>query len=92
MYYLAIEKKSAQGAALWWEAYQEALENVSMRPFAFGLAPENQCVEYELRQVLFKTRYGRTYRGVFTVVHDQVRILRIRGLGQPPLLQDEIAG
>jgi hypothetical protein len=59
-------------------------------PLAYGLAPENEYVDYELRQFFFKTRRGRTYRGVFTVVADEIRVLRIRGPGQALLRRDEI--
>ena len=38
----------------------------------------------------FKTRHGRSYRFVFTRVGDELRILRVRGPGQPPLQADEM--
>ena len=45
-----------------------------------------------LKEALFRTRRGNTYRAVFTIVQDEVRILRVRGPGQPPLQDDEIVG
>ena len=56
----------------------------------YGLAPEDEFTDAKLQQFLFKTRRGRTYRGVFVVVDNEVRILRIRGPGQPPLEADEL--
>ncbi len=85
-----ILRRSPQGAAAWWFAFEHAvaraIENVSL----FALAPENDAVSIELRQVLFKTRQGHTYRFVFTVADNELRILRVRGPGQPPLQSDEI--
>ena len=34
-------------------------------------------------------RAGRTYRALFVVVGDEVRVLRVRGSGQPPLKPEE---
>jgi hypothetical protein len=50
---------------------------------------EGDC-SIPLRQATFRTRHGRTYRAVFTIVGDQVRILRVRGPGRPPLEADEL--
>jgi hypothetical protein len=38
-----------------------------------------------VREVLFGTRKGLTYRIVFTVEDGEVQILRIRGPGQAPV-------
>lgn len=85
-----ISKRSRQGACAWWSAFERATERVIGDCTYFAHAPENDLVSFELRQVLFKTRYGRMYRFVYTVVGDELRILRVRGPGQPPLQPDEI--
>ena len=85
-----ISARSPEGARRWWTALEEAACRVAANPQGYGLAPENDLVSCELRQFLFKTPRGRTYRGVFTVVGTEVRILRVRGPGQPPLERDEM--
>ena len=87
-----IRERSPDGAVRWWRAFEEAAKKASRSPLTHGLAPENGDVPYELRQFLFKTRRGRTYRGVFVVVEDEVRVLRVRGPGQPPLDSLEMEG
>jgi len=54
-------------------------------PFLAPLAPESKSFDIEIRHALFRTRSGRPYRAIFTVVGDEVRILRVRGRGQPPV-------
>lgn len=85
-----LKAESPDGAIRWWFAFDEAVHNLVEHPHGDGLAPETKSVPYELRQFLFKTRRGRRYRGVFVVVGDEVRVLRIRGPGQRPLQQDEL--
>ncbi len=85
-----LRTKSTDGAIRWWFAFDEAVHKLVDHPYGYGLAPETESVPYELRQFLFKTRRGRRYRGVFVVVGDEVRVLRIRGPGQRPLQQDEL--
>ncbi len=55
------------------------------------IAAEQLISSFELRQFLFKTRRGRTYRGVFAVVNHEVRIVRVRGPGQGPLTDNELS-
>lgn len=85
-----IQQRSEAGARHWWDAFQFAAGKLVENPERFGYAPENSLTQLPLRQFLFKTRRGRTYRGIFTVVEDEVRILRVRGPGQAPLENDEL--
>ncbi len=50
----------------------------------------NYTVHVLRRPFFFKTPHGRTYRGVFTIVDDEIRVLRVRGPGQPSLEPDEL--
>lgn len=85
-----IRERSPQGAVAWWSAFEQAALKATDELVQYGSAPENDLVSYELRQATFKTPYGRTYRIVFTVVGDELRILRVRGPGQPKLTSDEL--
>lgn len=88
--YAYIEERSPEGAIRWRAAFEEGLRRVSNNPQGLGFAPENEQTHYELRQLLFKTPHGLTYRAVDTMLDEEVIILRIRGPGQPPLEADEM--
>jgi len=86
--YLAA--RSPTGAADWWDAFAAAVHGAASGLVEYSLAPENAATNLELRQTTFKTRAGRRYRFVYTVSADELRILRVRGPGQPALKADEI--
>lgn len=88
--YSWIAERSQSGAQRWFEAFERAASQVARDPLAFGTALGDEANDAELREFLFKTRRGRIYRGLFCIVEDEVRILRVRGPGQPPLRSDEI--
>ena len=77
-----IQVRSPSGAQFWYEAYLDALERLKVDPIGPSRAPENEHVEEDVRQILFKTRRGHPYRILYTTVGDEVRVLRVRGLGQ----------
>jgi plasmid stabilization system protein ParE len=85
-----IHERSPAGAANWHAAWLEAADSIAVNPFHFALAAENDQFDYEVRERFFKTRRGRRYRIVFTIVESEVRILRVRGPGQRPLQADEV--
>ena len=85
-----IRPQSPEGALRWWTAFEHAQVSVAENSEAFGFAPENELFELELRQKIFKTAKGRSYRFVYTIREDIVFILRVRGPGQAPLSADEI--
>lgn len=85
-----LAERSPQGAADWWEAFESAARHATDGLVEQPLAPENNSTEFELRQVIFKTRAGRRYRFVFTIVANELRVLRVRGPGQPNLKADEV--
>lgn len=84
-----LSARSPAGAIQWLEAFEAAKDTVARNPFLCELAPENEFVDIEVRQVLFKTSRGNRYRALFTVFDTEVRILHIRGPGQPLLDVDE---
>ena len=78
-----ISSRSPDGALRWMTALENAVEVLAQgNPEACSLAPEDDIIERTIRQFFFKTRRGRTYRGVFTMVDNEIRILRFRGPGQ----------
>jgi plasmid stabilization system protein ParE len=85
-----IEERSPDGAVRWRQAFEGAMTRLETTPLAYGYAAENDDVTVELRQILFRTKSGLTYRAVYFVEDDTVYISRIRGPGQPPLEADEI--
>jgi hypothetical protein len=66
------------------------LADLRERPSSFGQAPESSRHEIDIYQVLFKTRRGRTYRALFSIVADTVYIMHVRGPGQDVISPNEI--
>lgn len=86
-----IAERSRDGARHWYLAFRKGCQRIIASPESFSHAEESDDTdEGAVREFLFKTRRGPTYRGLFTVVGDEVRLLRVRGPGQPPLTRDEI--
>jgi plasmid stabilization system protein ParE len=86
-----IAANSPDGAQRWLDRLEEAMETLRTNPFVAPLAPESRSFDIEIRHVLFRTRHGRPYRAIFTVIDDEVRILRVRGPGQGPLRSRDIS-
>ena len=80
-----IADRSLPGASAWLVALEQARDRLQLNPLGCALAEENEFFDIDVRQALFKTRRGRVYRLVFTVVENEVRVLRVRGPGQAPL-------
>jgi plasmid stabilization system protein ParE len=86
-----ISEHSPDGAIRWWEAFECAIAALgSSNSEAYSIAPENDLTDLTLRQFLFKTRRGKTYRGIFTVVGAEIRVLRVRGPGQAPVDPEDL--
>jgi plasmid stabilization system protein ParE len=85
-----IAARSHEGARRWLSALDEAIESLRANPFLAPVAPEAKLLKIEVRHVLFRTRRGRTYRAIFIVNDDEVRILRVRAPGQPPVKPRDI--
>jgi plasmid stabilization system protein ParE len=85
-----IAENSLQGANAWLDAYEQLLARLAEQADSFAAALEDPDCNIPLKQALFRTRHGSTYRAVFTIIGNEVRVLRIRGPGQPPLRDDEL--
>jgi plasmid stabilization system protein ParE len=77
-----IAERSPRGAVRWIVQLERALSSLSNDPHRFASAPEAELASRDVRQVLFKTRSGRTYRALFDIDGSKVRVLRIRGPNQ----------
>jgi hypothetical protein len=82
-------ERSPQGAANWLNAYDEMVERLQREADTLAVAQENNDLDLEVREILFKTERGRRYRAVFHVDGANVYILRVRGPGQSPI-SDEL--
>lgn len=80
LHYLATRSKT--GAAAWARAFDKALAHLEEHADACPLAAENDHVDFEVRETLFKTRRGLVYRVLFTVRENTAIILHVRGPGQ----------
>jgi plasmid stabilization system protein ParE len=88
--YLWLRQRSPQGAASWYAALLRKIDDLAVTPMACSFAPEARPLDIQLRQAFFKTRRGRTYRLLFVIVQNEVRIMRVRGPGQRPITRSEV--
>lgn len=84
-----IAKQSPSAADRWFHQFVEALLSLEDDPQRCGLAPESAAVPHEVRQFVFRPGRGRVFRALFTIVEDEVRVLRIRGAGQDLVQEDD---
>ena len=82
--------RSVQGAIAWYLAFGRSVDKVAEAPESFAQAPEADRLSRYLRQALFKTRRGRTYRIIFEFTSNEIVLLRVRGPGQRPLGRADI--
>ena len=82
--------RSAKGASNWYSSLSSRLERLSDDASGCAVAREAHRLKRDLREPYFKTRYGNRYRLVFTIVDSEVRILRVRALGQKLLRAQEL--
>ncbi len=78
--YLAARSKA--GAEVWARAFDKALARLEESADSCPLAGENEYVDFEVREILFKTRRGLIYRILFTLRENTVVVLHLRGPGQ----------
>lgn len=79
-----IAERSPQGVA----RFEEAMQTLGQDPLGSPLAPEAEEIGEAVRQIRFRTRAARTYRALFLIAGDEVRVLRIRGAGHPVTPED----
>ena len=82
-----IKGRSLTGAAAWLAALEKSISHLSEFADANATAPEADDLGIDLKQQLFKTRRGNSYRLLFVIRAETVLILAVRGMGQD-LLHD----
>lgn len=85
-----IAARSKTGAVAWAKAFDKALAYLEENASSCPLAAENEYVDVEVRETLFKTRRGLIYRVLFTIRDNTVFILHVRGPGQDFIASKEI--
>jgi len=88
--YIEFERQSPAGARKWYAAFENAMRRLESAAVQFGLAAEDRHVDFECREIYFKTSRGNGYRAIFTIVENEVRILHVRGPSQMILGSDEM--
>ncbi|MBC8356868.1 MAG: type II toxin-antitoxin system RelE/ParE family toxin [Planctomycetes bacterium] len=85
-----LKKESLQGAASWFRAWRHAVSLLERQADIYGSAPEDADHEPFIQQTLFKTRSGRYYRAIYTLIDQTVYVLHVRGHGQDLVEPDEL--
>ncbi len=85
-----IFERSPEGARRWYEAFCKSAARLESNPLSCGIAPESDDFPEEVRQMLFRTRHGRTYRALFVIRGDVAHILCVRGPGERPVKPEDV--
>jgi plasmid stabilization system protein ParE len=82
--------RSSEQAERWYSKIYPAIPTLSAEPERCPIAPETDLLESGLRQLRFGVRRKTTHRILFTIVGQEVRILRIRHVAQKLLDLDDL--
>lgn len=84
------DNKSAAQAARWYEKILPAIATLAENPDRCPISPESDFYPTGLRQLHFGSSRKRTHRIVFTIVGDEVRVLRVRHVAQQDLGPEDL--
>jgi ParE toxin of type II toxin-antitoxin system, parDE len=85
-----MAERSPEGAARLLASLEKSLVMLERNPFLSPLTLEGIDLQRQVRHFIFRTRAGRNYRALFIIVDEEVRVLRVRGAGQPPVTSQDI--
>jgi hypothetical protein len=85
-----LAERSTDGAARWFDRYLAMLKELPDQAEQCAFAPEAGSLGLGLRQVLFKTRKGHSYRSLFVIEDEVVELLAVRGAGQDLVTAEEL--
>lgn len=88
--YQWIKQRSPEAAGRWFNGFVEALNSLTTAPERCGLAPENDTVELEIRQLLYGRRSG-VYRALFTITGNEVHVLHICHAARQTMTVEELS-
>src|SRR4051794_30674495 len=86
----ALAERWPEGSRRIIPRFYAALPRLESFPLSCGLAHESRFFPEEVRHLLFDIRKGRTYRALFTVQADGVRVLAVRAPGERPVKPEDI--
>jgi plasmid stabilization system protein ParE len=86
-----LYERSPRGAQAWHLAWKSTFRTLQTSADSYSLAPENETLELEIRQILFSTRKGREYRALFTIQGSDVYVMHIRAPGQDIVPPDKLS-
>ncbi len=80
--YRWIYRRSPQGAYRWIEAWEAVSKGLSTEPERHPIACDLRVLGEDIHEAYFKTLKGKRYRVLFIIIHEDIRILHVRGPGQ----------
>jgi plasmid stabilization system protein ParE len=86
-----IASRSRVGARRWYEHYRLVVGELVRVGGNCPTAPEADALGLPLREQLFHTPRGRTYRVVFLIDDETVDVLAVRGAGQDFLTVEDLS-
>ena len=90
-YYVRAAESAPVTASRWLDRFEEALQTLSHNPRRCRLAPENDLLPVEVRQLLFG-RGRNVYRALFTISGDDVQVLHVRRAVRDTATPEELLG
>ena len=90
-YYVRAAESAPVTASRWLDRFEEALQTLSHNPRRCRLAPENDLLPVEVRQLLFG-RGRNVYRALFTISGDDVQVLHVRRAVRDTATSEELLG
>lgn len=85
-----LVQHSPKGAVAWYAAFIAAADSLVHDADASPITFEATNFGIDVRSRLFRTRRGRRYRLLYVITNGDVRILRVRGPGQPPVRIEDL--
>lgn len=85
-----IAERVPEVAEAWFDGFILQLEKLHNQPLLYGLAPESELLEIDVRQITYRTKSRLANRALFTVRGNEVIILGIRRPGQQLLSPQEV--
>lgn len=85
------EHHSIEQALRWYDTIYEQLESLLTFPESYAFSSENDAFSYELREKLVGLGRHKTYRAIFTIAGEEVRVLAVRRASQDTFSPDELA-